>query len=93
MSIFERTKKAAEAFDRRPVDEVYSHLLTEMVELRDEVTHIINDHEPGPDGIKGEIIDCIACLVDMYQQHDPDATEEEFLDIYQKKLDKWRAKY
>jgi hypothetical protein len=93
MNIFERTLIAADGMPERTPDDIFGHLRGEVEELNIELFIHRVGQPAGPDGIAGEIIDCIACLVDLYQQHDPNSNEEEFIQLYQKKLDKWKEKY
>ncbi len=65
----------------------------ENAELTIEVGKLQSGGEPGEDGVLGEAVDTILCLVDLIYQHNPNITEEEILAVVQKKLDKWERKY
>lgn len=53
----------------------------------------LKDKEPGPDGIVGESVDAILCLLDIIVVHQPDITYDELFAIMCKKMDKWERKY
>lgn len=64
---------------------------SELGELAQEV--MINQHhsykQPGTDGIIGEAIDVIACLLDLIHKVDPSITEKELERIAATKCIKW----
>ena len=64
---------------------VFKYMLLEVEELREE----IYGTEEGEDGVIGEAIDVIACLLDIIIQHNPSITQEEIDVILEKKLQKW----
>lgn len=68
------------------------HLLTEVGELAQEVqiADIGSYKQPSPDGIVGEAVDAILCILDIIYLHDPDITEEELILIANKKIEKWK---
>lgn len=47
----------------------------------------------GDDGIVGEAIDSIICLLDVIKLYKPDITEEELVKIATRKCMKWKAKH
>ena len=53
----------------------------------------LKDKEPGPDGVVGESVDAILCLLDIIVVHQPDITSDELFVIMCKKMDKWERKY
>ena len=46
----------------------------------------------GDDGVIGEAIDSIICLLDLIKLHKPDITEYELVEVANRKCSKWRAK-
>jgi hypothetical protein len=68
--------------------------MAELGELAEEVA--INEKhsykKQGSDGIVGEAIDTILCLLDLIHVHTPSITEEELIHVAQLKLDKWVTK-
>ena len=48
--------------------------------------------EPGKDGIIGEAVDAINCLIDLIHVENPDITPEELCAMFDKKLAKWKKK-
>ena len=78
---------------------ILAHTMEEVGELAQEISIVCGGKsykEQGPDGIIGESIDAILCLVDMIyihaQKNDIDITEEQLMEIAQKKLNKWEDK-
>lgn len=77
---------------------VLSHLMAEVGELAEEVTISVGESykTAGPDGVIGETIDSIICLVDMIFVHSRklgiELTEEQLIEIAQQKLAKWESK-
>jgi hypothetical protein len=65
----------------------------EMGELAQEVLISLGKHykQPGPDGVVGEAIDVIVCMVDMIYGVYPDITEQILQEILEKKLTKWKT--
>ena len=46
----------------------------------------------GDDGIIGEGIDSIICILDLIKLHNPDITEEDLMKVAHRKCMKWQAK-
>lgn len=84
--------------DKRNEYVVLAHTMEEVGELAEEVTISCGTSykESGPDGVIGEAIDGIICLVDMIyvhaQKNGIEITEEELIEIANKKLNKWEEK-
>lgn len=94
MDIFELTKIYGDRVkDDRTFFEPYAHGRLEYEELRQEILNHYTDTPSGKDGIIGEAIDVIACMVDVIQRYDPNFTNEEFKKYYESKLIKWENKY
>lgn len=81
--------------NNRTKQSIISHLKGEVDELDIEVK-ISNGESQQPHGddeIIGEAIDCILCLVDLIYIDNPDITEQQLVEIANKKLAKWVSKY
>lgn len=76
-------------------DATMASITEELGELATEIA-IENgwkNREAGPDGVVGEGIDLLICVVDLLHMHLGHHLEsEEFLDKVQLKLDKWERK-
>jgi hypothetical protein len=77
--------------NNRTLDDIYKHSLGEMDELQTEIEAVKNKSTSGPDGIKGEAIDVILCMLDILYQEG--ATEEEIEAYMIKKSIKWERVY
>lgn len=88
--------KVSSTFENnRTTKSIIEHLKSEIDELDIEVK-IFNNELPAPhgvDGIVGEAIDCILCLLDLIYVDNPDITEHQLTEIANKKLAKWVSKY
>lgn len=78
---------------RRDIESPFDHLEGEIEELREEISYKLNDMNPGKDGIIGEAVDCILCLVDIIYQADKTVSLVEINDVIKKKLAKWQKVY
>lgn len=98
MSIYEITKAASLAVDAgnllpksRDINSVFASTTSELGELGVEVM-IANGQSykhPGQDGIIGEAVDTILCLLDMIHLVDPTFTEGQLDEIARMKCRKW----
>lgn len=73
---------------------ILSSAMAEMGELAEEVG-IANGgsyKNAGPDGILGEALDTIACLVDLIHKEYPNITEQDLVAYMSVKLNKWESK-
>jgi len=89
--ILEVSKQAP---NRHPYS-VLAKLMEEVGELAQEVNiklGFINKPE-GKDGIIGECIDIINCVIDIIHLFHPDTTKEQIEEISNKKLDKWKSHF
>lgn len=77
--------------DNRTIQEVFTYAVEEIGELATEVNIVtgFSTKQPGKDGIVGEAIDAIICLVDLIGVYDPNITEEQIIAICRTKLNKW----
>lgn len=65
----------------------------ELSELCDEV-HLHNAGKaPGPDGVVGEAVDVIACMLDLIFTVEPNTTDSEINAILLRKCEKWARRY
>lgn len=75
--------------DTRTQRDIYLHGLGEMGELSDEIELQRQGAPAGPDGVVGEAVDVILCMLDIIRRHDPQITKEEIEDIARVKGQKW----
>jgi hypothetical protein len=78
----------------RKVSDVMLAVVEEVGELSTELA-IHNgrkNRNPSEDGIVGEAIDAIICLLDLIRIHDPNITDEEIKAFTEKKCLKWLNK-
>jgi len=73
----------------RELQDIYDHAKTEMVELKVE----IETDQPGEDGITGEAMDVILCMMDLIIKQNPSITDAEFSELAERKLRKWHTHY
>jgi hypothetical protein len=78
--------------NNRSLSDVFLHLSTEFGELAQEVQIAEGKSykEPGSDGVVGEGIDMIACILDLIRLHHPNVTDETLNEVLKVKLDKWK---
>ena len=92
--ISEAFKMSDRIRDGRLASDIFEHCASEMGELAIEMA--IEDgtsyKEPGPDGMVGEAVDVIICMLDMIRNKAPHLTEDDILRIARPKLEKWKAK-
>lgn len=75
----------------RTLRDVFRHGQDEMDELDAELVQAQNGLQPGPDGVVGEAIDVILCMLDLIHLERPDMTEVEIAAYAEQKLAKWQA--
>lgn len=79
--------------DGRTLRDIFTHAEGEMRELDSDVGAIMSGtSDPGPDGILGEAIDVIACMMDLIRKQYPDITDEELEWKMTEKCAKWERK-
>lgn len=85
---------AASIDNNRNLSQIFKYAMEEIGELATElnIEDGYSNKEPGKDGIVGEAIDAIICLVDLIYTHRPDITEDELMQICINKLNKWKGK-
>ena len=80
-------------FNKRPLNYILNSLNSEYRELIEEID-LVNESKPaGDDGVIGEAVDMISCLLDMILQVNPNISSSELNDILSKKCDKWVRLY
>lgn len=72
--------------------DVFDFAQDEMIELDVEIGLADAGSPPGEDGVFGEAIDGIACLLDLIFLERPDVTNEEISAYMQAKCEKWAKK-
>lgn len=77
----------------RTISSVMKALEEEVVELRVEVDKALAGEDAGTDGIVGEAIDCLLCVVDILYQKNPSISREHISFLVGQKLDKWTELY
>lgn len=85
---------SAEIVNSRTVSQIFIYAVEEIGELATELS-IVDGYsykEPGNDGVVGEAVDAIICLVDLVYKHNPTVTEEELMEVCVRKLAKWKEK-
>lgn len=78
----------------RDLSYIFTHLVEEVGELATELAIETGKSykAAGEDGIVGEAVDAIICLIDIISMHQPEVTPEQLDAIMQKKLNKWIEK-
>lgn len=77
----------------RTKTDIYAHAVSEMEELRAEIAADLTGNRGGDDGIVGESIDVILCLLDLIHVANPEMTPEQITKYAKIKLDKWATVY
>lgn len=93
--ISEIVKTSIQVQNTRDIQDILTHSMTELGELAQEVQIDQGNSykQPGSDGIVGEALDVIACMVDMIYVHYGVAADEEYLiSLMKPKLEKWKEK-
>lgn len=80
--------------NHRTTQDILLHAMTELGELALEIQidQGKSYKSAGDDGIVGEALDMIACMVDMIHVHSPQLTEDDLIAMLHPKLAKWQAK-
>ena len=79
--------------NERSVHFILGSTMSELGELAEEVNIEFSNSsykKPGKDGVVGEAIDTIICLLDLIYKVNPNLSEEELCEIALKKLNKWK---
>lgn len=75
----------------RSISDIFTYAVEEIGELATEVNieQGYSAKKPGKDGIVGESIDVIICLIDLIYTFNPGITIDDIESIVDKKLSKW----
>lgn len=93
--VSEIIKTSIQVKNDRNIQDILIHAMTELGELAQEVQIAEGNSykSAGPDGIVGEALDVIACMVDIiYVHYDVLADEEYMISLMKPKLEKWKEK-
>ena len=77
----------------RDMFDIYRHANGEMDELHEEIVADMEGDEPGEDGITGEAVDVILCMLDVIAQDRKLHTMDEVEALMLRKYSKWMEKY
>ena len=85
-------KATKEVKNKRTMQDILTHLMTEVGELAQEIQIAEGKSykEHGKDGVIGEAIDVIACAIDIISKYDSQINELDLMPILTKKLQKWK---
>lgn len=78
----------------RTISQIFTYTIEEIGELATELNIVdgYSDKNPGKDGVVGEAVDAIICLIDLIYTHRPTITEDELAQVCANKLSKWKEK-
>ena len=77
----------------RDLKSIFNHAKGEIEELHDEIVNVEIGKPEGPDGVIGEAVDVMLCMVDIIYKRNPDITKEQIFEVICSKLDKWELLY
>jgi hypothetical protein len=77
----------------RTLADVFEHACGEMEELEVEIVFHENGTPAGDDGVVGEAVDVMLCMIDLIHQYKPEITNIEIMDIVVRKCEKWQRLY
>lgn len=77
----------------RTISSIFNAGMDEMYELRDETVKSELQQKEGADGILGEGIDVMLCVIDLIRKKYPEITEDEIVAYARTKCEKWKRKY
>lgn len=94
-TVIDEIKRIQKKIPDRTVESPIVPLIEEVGELTTEVAIKVGRKfkTPGPDGIVGEGIDVIVCVLDIIILEKPDITVDEILEIAMNKIKRWEKKY
>lgn len=85
--------KCREVKNKRDIISIFSHADEEFQELWDEIELALAEKPQGDDGIVGEAVDVILCMLDLISIYAPELTTNDLQLIMQKKFQKWKDVY
>lgn len=77
----------------RTLTTIMNHAEGEMVELKEELSKFLSDQPEGKDGVVGEAIDVMLCMVDLIYTRNPTISKEHVYSLVCDKLEKWEKLY
>lgn len=77
----------------RDLSSIFNHAKGEMEELNNEIVDFNLGRPEGSDGVVGEAVDVMLCMVDIIYKRNPDITKEQIFSVICNKLDKWERLY
>lgn len=77
----------------RTVQDAFNHMWSEAHELDAEVARFMAGDAMGEDGIKGEGMDVISCVLDVIYLAHPGITNKQMREIMVRKMEKWLTLY
>lgn len=77
----------------RTLRDISNHANKEFIELKEELDKIDTGEPEGVDGVIGEAVDIMACVLDIIFVHRPATTTEEIATIMLAKCEKWSRRY
>jgi len=96
--LFDIVKSASTLADathgHRTIHDVLAHTVSELGETAEEVNIAsgISYKKPGVDGVVGEAVDVMLCLLDLIHKYDPTITKEQINALAEAKCQKWLKK-
>ena len=96
MTIVQNIFETSDAIQNgRTRQDVLNYTMTEIGELMEEfiISTGKSYKQPGADGIIGEAVDTIICLIDLIRIEDPTLREEDLQEIFCAKLAKWKSQH
>lgn len=94
MSLISKTFEASDEIqDSRTRFRILAHCIEELGEMSEElvIDKGLSYKSPGKDGVIGEGVDLILCVLDLIHKTDPTVTEEDLEAIAVKKIAKWKG--
>lgn len=95
MDLIQRVVRTSKNVGSDNRDAIFRSLIEEVGELATEIAieEGTKRREPSPDGVVGEAIDALVCIIDLLHNEIGDnILEQAFLERVQTKLDKWENK-
>lgn len=86
-------KLCREVKNGRTISTAFDHSVGEMRELSDELKLVLTGAPAGTDGVVGEAVDVMLCMLDIIAQHDPDINMNDVEAVMHNKYSKWIRKY
>lgn len=80
--------------NNRDIGSIHRSVVAEVGELSEEVDIALGTSykQPSEDGVVGEAVDVIIAALDLISVHNPEFTDEQFMEYALKKMNKWKSK-